>query len=91
MKENIEALIKRRIKDGLFDDVVRRVNPDDAKAKDDDEEEILNFKKSKLSLGDVYGADYEKKLMGETNADDDEGNTLKETKDLFKKVMWKLT
>ena len=55
----IEAMIKQRILDELFDDPIRKATINQKK----DNEFLLNFQKSGKGLGDEYADDYAKKLM----------------------------
>lgn len=58
----IEAMIKQRILDELFDDPIRRYVPSGKKGKTD-EEQGFDFTKSKKGLGELYEDDYRKKLL----------------------------
>jgi len=57
---NLEAVIKQRILDELFDDPIRKIDPA-RKGKDDDD--LFNFTKSKRGLGELYEDDYRKKAL----------------------------
>ena len=57
---SIEALIKQRIMDELFDDPVRKFLHGGKKGQDDDG---FDFTKSKKGLGELYEDDYRKKLL----------------------------
>lgn len=58
----IEAMIRQRILDELFDDPIRRVAGDVNKGMDDF---ALDFTKSGKGLGDQYAEEYASKLMKE--------------------------
>lgn len=58
---NIEGMIKQRIMDELFDDPVRRYLPGGKRGDDDDNH--MDFSKSKKGLGELYEDDYRKKLL----------------------------
>jgi U3 small nucleolar RNA-associated protein MPP10 len=57
---SIEAVIKQRIMDELFDDPVRKYLPGGKKGQDDDG---FDFTKSKKGLGELYEDEYRKKLL----------------------------
>jgi len=59
---NIEAMIKQRITDELFDDPIRKYLPGGKKGRDDDDNGF-DFTKSKKGLGELYEDDYRKKLL----------------------------
>ena len=85
----IEALIKQRILDELFDDPIRKEFNMNAKGNDDDFQ--LQFTKGK-GLGDVYADEYAKKFM-DVNADvfneitGPDSDAKKEIEDLFDGLM----
>ena len=56
----IEALIKQRVLDELFDDPVLKQGSSKRRKLDENE---LNFTKSKSGLGDVYGEDLKNRLL----------------------------
>ncbi len=56
----IEAVIKQRILDELFDDPVRKYIKEGRK---NDDKEDIEFGKSKKGLGELYEDDYRKKLL----------------------------
>ena len=57
---SIEALIKQRIMDELFDDPVRKYIKGGKKDNDDD---LFDFTKSKKGLGELYEDEYRKKML----------------------------
>lgn len=58
---NIEAMIRQRVLDELFDDPIRKVHTSDKKEHDF----TLEFTKSSKGLGDQYADDYAKKLVSQ--------------------------
>merc|ERR1719235_2182748 len=61
-KFDIEAIIKQRVWDEAFDDVVRKAElPPSQRPRgaDGDVEETLNFEKSRVGLGEIYQKQYE--------------------------------
>jgi len=58
---NIEAMIKQRITDELFDDPVRKYIKEGKNRNDDDDG--IDFGKAKKGLGELYEDDYKKKLL----------------------------
>lgn len=63
---SIEAIIKQRIMDELFDDPIRKKITKDKDGNDEDD--LFDFTKSKKGLGELYEEDYRKKLLA--NSDD---------------------
>lgn len=63
----IEGLIKQRILDELFDDPILRENGGKKKKLNNDDND-MNFTKSKKGLGDIYADNMSKKLL-EMNTD----------------------
>jgi U3 small nucleolar RNA-associated protein MPP10 len=57
---NIEGMIKQRVMDELFDDPIRKYL---SGSKRDDDDNGLEFGKSKKGLGDIYEDDFKKKLL----------------------------
>ncbi|KYK69926.1 putative M phase phosphoprotein MPP10 [Toxoplasma gondii TgCatPRC2] len=66
LSEYIENVVRRRIDENLFDDVVRRavVPPNKASHQKDDPGAELDMEKSKVGLGDLYAIEYEKQVLG---------------------------
>ncbi|PFH34136.1 putative M phase phosphoprotein MPP10 [Besnoitia besnoiti] len=65
LSEYIEKILRQRIEENLFDDVIRRaVVPPNQMKKGDDATVELDMEKSKVGLGDLYAMEYEQKLMG---------------------------
>lgn len=80
--ESLEVLIKRRIADHSFDDVVRIVPPPIEKKRKLIE---LDDSQGKQGLGEVYEADYVRTVTGGGVEDKDEG-LRKEARKLFKEL-----
>ena len=59
---SIDEIIKQRIKDGLFDDVIRKaaLRPNSYKPRAAE----ISTEKSKLGLGEVYAKEYEQQILG---------------------------
>lgn len=83
----LEDLIRRRIKDKAWDDVVRKVKPveDQLAFK---KPEILDQSKSKLSLAQVYEAEYLKQKHGDEEEKEPEAHTV--IRDSMKKLFAQL-
>lgn len=62
--EEIEAMIKKRIADGVYDDVIRREAVAPKGVPRNPEE--LEFEKSEKGLGELYANDYAKAVLGAT-------------------------
>jgi len=91
---DVEAIIRQRVWDEAFDDVIRRTElPPSQRPQgaEDDAGEVLNFQKSRVGLGEVYAQQYEAELLGhQTEAEKKEDKDKVETKALFAKIMYKL-
>lgn len=61
--EQLEAIIKQRVKDKAFDDVERKVKPVDMQY-EFKKQIALDHDKSKLGLGEVYEQEYLKQQNG---------------------------
>mmetsp|Transcript_78844 Transcript_78844/g.244660 ORF Transcript_78844/g.244660 Transcript_78844/m.244660 type:complete len:304 (-) Transcript_78844:89-1000(-) len=91
---DIEAIIRQRIWDEMFDDVVHKtVLPPSQRAPtaNDEAVETLNFEKSRVGLGEVYAKQYEAEMLGhdsEAKVKEDKDKT--EAKALFAKLIHKL-
>jgi len=90
----VDALVKQRVWDEAFDDVLRRAElPPSQRPQgaDDDVVESLNFEKSRVGLGDIYAKQYEADMLGhKTEAEEKENKDKTEAKALFAKLMFKL-
>lgn len=54
------------------------------------EEEVLNFQKSRVGLGDVYAEQYEKEVFGNATAAEEQMSKEKlACKELFGKIMYR--
>jgi len=83
---SLEELIKKRIQESIFDDVIRKKAPEKTKFKRPME---LDTEKSKIGLADIYAQEYEQKVLGNGKED-----SLKveheEIEELFKTLCIKL-
>ena len=92
---DFEELIKQRIADLDYDDVVRKLGKDDRihnQAKNDirELEETLG-KKSSVGLGELYEQDYEQEVLGKKSKQEEAFLEKKfEIKNLFDNIMYKL-
>lgn len=84
---NIEALIKQRILDELFDDPIRKyISNKKGKGAGQDEDNGIEFGKSKRGLGELYEEDYRRKLVSnDPNAFLLAGNDLTGADSILKK------
>ncbi|ETV68438.1 hypothetical protein H257_15601 [Aphanomyces astaci] len=84
--QELEELIKTRIRDENYDDVVRKLAVNDGAQKEAAE---LSMEKSKEGLGDVYEKEFMKSAMGFEDTSE-----LKKEQDeidvMFQKLCWKL-
>merc|ERR1719235_600631 len=91
---DLEAIIRQRVWDEAFDDVVRKTQlPPSQRPQGADEDivETLNFEKSRVGLGDIYEKQYEAEMLGhKTDAEQKEDKEKTEMKALFAKLMYKL-
>merc|ERR1719277_232419 len=91
---DIDAIIKQRIWDETFDDVLRKAElPPSQRPQgaDEDAVETLNFEKSRIGLGEIYAKQYEAELLGhKTDQQEKEDKDKAEAKALFTKLMFKL-
>ena len=67
--ESIEELIKQRIRDELWDDVVRREQTVGGDRSTTSMPEISK-EKSKAGLGEIYEQEYREQVMGEVKEDE---------------------
>ena len=79
--DKLEAMIKQRIKDDLFDDPIKKqyINLNESKKANDNE---LNFDKSKKGLGEIY----EEKYLGNEKTETKVDEIKKECDDLCNKL-----
>eukprot|EP00440_Ansanella_granifera_P002752 gb/GFBE01003004.1/.p1 GENE.gb/GFBE01003004.1/~~gb/GFBE01003004.1/.p1 ORF type:complete len:720 (+),score=276.93 gb/GFBE01003004.1/:1-2160(+) len=93
-KFDVDAMIRQRVWDEAFDDVVRKTQlPPSQRPQgaEEDTVETLNFEKSRIGLGDVYAKQYEAELLGhKTDAEKETDKEKAEAKKLFAKLMYKL-
>ncbi len=86
MTNDLESMIRKRIVDRRFDDVVRVVPPPLETKKKEIE---LDDTKAKSGLGELYEQDYVRQVTGGTVEDKDE-KLRQEAKALFKALCGKL-
>jgi len=88
---DIELIIKQRVADRTFDDVIRKkiesVIVDD---KPRDRHEGLDFEKSQLGLAEVYAKQYEKDIFNQSEEAEKQSAEKEEAKAVFAKLMHKL-
>ncbi len=85
---DIEQITKQRVADNLFDDVIRVADtrPSTTK-KDEDQEDVLNFAKSRVGLADIYAQQYEEEVFGQKSKQEEKMSKEKLLcKELFGKV-----
>lgn len=89
-KLDLERVIKQRIADKIFDDVVPRAEERPAdKAATEDPLEGLDTTKSRVGLGEIYAEQYEKEILGNLG-NEKETEEKKNLKVLFAKLMYQL-
>ncbi|KAF4707667.1 u3 small nucleolar ribonucleoprotein MPP10, partial [Perkinsus olseni] len=94
-KIDVDAIIRQRVADETYDDVIKRSEEEVMRLKDsqqgDDSVETLNFQKSRLGLADVYAKQYETEMLGQqTDAELQQDADRVELRKLFGKLMHKL-
>ncbi|KAF4695905.1 u3 small nucleolar ribonucleoprotein MPP10 [Perkinsus olseni] len=94
-KIDVDAIIRQRVADETYDDVIKRSEEEVMRLKDsqqgDDSVETLNFQKSRLGLADVYAKQYETEMLGQqTDAELQQDADRVELRKLFAKLMHKL-
>lgn len=83
----LEEMIKKRILEDDFDDVIRKFAPNEGDEKNKLEE--VSMEKSKEGLGEIYEKEYMKTAMG-FEADDESKKDQEEIEVMFKSLCWKL-
>lgn len=83
----LEDMIKKRILEDEFDDVIRKFAGNEGDEKKKLEE--VSMEKSKEGLGDIYEKEYMKTAMG-FEADDESKQDQEEIDVMFKSLCWKL-
>eukprot|EP00397_Hematodinium_sp_SG-2012_P023059 GEMP01023934.1.p1 GENE.GEMP01023934.1~~GEMP01023934.1.p1 ORF type:complete len:773 (-),score=320.21 GEMP01023934.1:108-2426(-) len=83
---DLEGIIRQRIADKAFDDVVRIAGKPPALEKEQDTQEVLDFNKSRVGLADIYAKQYEQEIFGEATANEE---TISREKQLMKKIFAK--
>ena len=81
--KSLEEIIIKRIKDELFDDVIRKEPP---KQKDIKKVVVLNDEKSKEGLAELYAKDYQEQVTGVKQEDVELDKEKKEIMSLFNKI-----
>lgn len=91
---DVDAIIRQRIWDEAFDDVIRKEELPPSQrpqGSEQDAVESLNFEKSRVGLGDIYAKQYEAEMLGhKTDGEVKEDKEKTDAKALFAKVMFKL-
>ena len=90
--EDLEKMIKQRVKDRSFDDVERKVKPVEMQYKYK-KEVVLDQEKSKIGLGDVYEQDYlkqQEQLASGVTTTKNENNAANPKHDEIRKMMQSL-
>eukprot|EP00922_Rhytidocystis_sp_ex-Travisia-forbesii_P062438 GHVS01092601.1.p1 GENE.GHVS01092601.1~~GHVS01092601.1.p1 ORF type:complete len:362 (+),score=93.93 GHVS01092601.1:165-1250(+) len=98
LSERIEGMIRQRIVDLAFDDVVRQAQSAPANKEHSQleaEKEVLDFQKSRVGLGEVYAREFEKEFLGQKSVDERERDqktdeARREVTSIFAKLMYKL-
>jgi U3 small nucleolar RNA-associated protein MPP10 len=83
----LEEMIKKRILEDDFDDVIRKLADNEGDRKSQLEE--VSMEKSKEGLGEIYEKEYMKTAMG-FEADDESKQDQEEIEVMFKSLCWKL-
>jgi len=87
---DLEQLIKQRIVDDAFDDVIRIAGKPVIETQQDTPE-VLDFNKSRVGLADIYAKQYEEEVFGESTAKEESISKEKELlKKIFAKTIYKL-
>ena len=90
-KFDIDLIIKQRVADRTFDDVIRRkIETSIIDDKPRDRLEGLDFEKSQLGLAEVYAKQYEKDVFNQSDETEKKSAELEEAKTVFAKLMHKL-
>eukprot|EP00802_Teleaulax_amphioxeia_P014668 Tamp_14741.p1 GENE.Tamp_14741~~Tamp_14741.p1 ORF type:complete len:461 (-),score=157.96 Tamp_14741:222-1568(-) len=84
LTDSLEEMIRQRCIDQTWDDPVRKA-PSDAKRQKRELEEVVDTEKSSKGLGDIYAAEYARKILG-VKDDDVEAAKRQEVEALFAKV-----
>lgn len=87
--EELEALIKQRIKDKAFDDVERKVKPVDMQY-EYKKQVVLNQEKSKLGLSEVYEQEFLKQQNGSEKSNDQANPKHEEIRKQMQNLFMKL-
>jgi U3 small nucleolar RNA-associated protein MPP10 len=90
-KFDIDLIIRQRVVDRTFDDVIRRkIETTIVDDKPRDRLEGLDFEKSQLGLAEVYAKQYEKDVFNQSDETEKKSAELEEAKTVFAKLMHKL-
>jgi U3 small nucleolar RNA-associated protein MPP10 len=88
---DIELIIRQRVADRTFDDVLRRkVETVIHDQKPEDAHEGLDFEKSQLGLAEVYAKQYEKDIFNQSAETEKTSYEKEQAKQVFAKLMHKL-
>ena len=90
-KFDIEMIIRQRVADRSFDDVVKRkVETVVHEHKPEDRHEGVDFEKSQLGLAEVYAKQYEKDIFNQSDEVEKVSAEKEEARQIFAKLMHKL-
>ena len=88
---DIELIIRQRVADRTFNDVVRKkLETVVHDKKPSDSSEGLDFEKSQLGLAEVYAKQYEKDVFNQSDETEKMNAQKEEAKEIFAKLMHKL-
>ena len=87
--EDLEKMIKQRIKDKAFDDVERKVKPVEAQY-EFKKQVVLDQEKSKLGLGEVYEQEYLKQQDKMNGGESEDKQAQNPKHEIIRKAMQKL-
>ena len=89
-KFDIELIIRQRVADRTFDDIVKKAAVTETVTKLKDSTEGLNFEKSTLGLAEVYAQQYEEDIFKQSASTEKLSAEKEAAKAVFTKLMHKL-